>query len=97
MRELKKAIMSLLLICVLLGINGIPTKAAEESDNVVPTAQDNLSVGLRSSSELVATSNGYMRVFYNGTKIGIEYYDNSFNILSKKYINIELSLWGAFL
>jgi hypothetical protein len=96
MRELKKAIMSLLLICVLLGINGIPTKAAEESDNVVPTAQDNLSVGLRSSSELVATSNGYMRVFYNGTKIGIEYYDNSFNILSKKYINIELSLWGGF-
>lgn len=96
MRELKKAIISLLVICVLLGMNSISTKAAEESDNVVPTAQDNLSVGLRSKSELVATSNGYMRVFYDGTKIGIEYYDNSFNILSKKYIDMELSLWGGF-
>ena len=37
-----------------------------------------------------------MRVFYNGKKICIEYYDDNFNIKSKKSLDMELSIWGGF-
>lgn len=37
-----------------------------------------------------------MRVFYDGKKIGIEYYDNHFNIQSRKSLDMELSIWGGF-
>lgn len=64
--------------------------------NITPTALDNLNVGLKSYSELTAVEDGYMRVFFDGEKIGIEYYDNDFSILSKKSVDMELSLWGGF-
>ena len=37
-----------------------------------------------------------MRVFYDGKKIGIEYYDDNFMIQSKKSLDMELELWGGF-
>ena len=49
----------------------------------LPTASDNMTVSLRRKSDLVNVDNGYMRVFYNGTSIGIEYYDNNFKIPAK--------------
>lgn len=69
---------------------------AEAAAAMQPTASDNLSVSLRSKSELVATANGYMRVYYDGTKIGIEYYDNNFAIQKKQSLNMELDIWGGF-
>lgn len=65
--------------------------APYQAQALQPTASDNLSVGLISSSELVPTSSGYLRVYYDGGKtIGIENYDNSFAITSKKSLKLEL-------
>ena len=40
--------------------------------------------------------NGYMRVYYTGTSIGVEYYDYNFKITSKKTVAMELPIWGGF-
>ena len=74
----------------------LPAHIARAATDILPTVADNLTISLRSKSELVATSDGYMRVFYDGKKIGIEYYDNNFNIKSKKSLAMELPYWGGF-
>lgn len=92
---MKKKLFILLAVCLTVLLLTVPAFAAEAA-SVIPTANDNLQGRLRSTSELVATSDGYMRVFYDGKKINIEYYDNSFNIQSKKSVAMELSVWGGF-
>ena len=79
-------------VCLLL-FAGDGSKA---SSSLVPTAANNLNIGLRKSSNLVATSTGYMRVFRQDNTIRIEYYDNQFNLQSKKSLPMELELWGGF-
>ena len=37
-----------------------------------------------------------MRIFYNGAIVGIEYYDDEFNIQNRKNIPMELPIWGGF-
>ena len=70
---------------------------ADAAGNLLPTGKDNLPTPrLISSSDLVATKAGLMRVFYDGSKIRIENYDDSFQIQSKKSLDMELSLWGGF-
>ena len=59
-------------------------------------AVDNLQRVLREKSELVATDDGYMRVYYDNEQIGIEYYDEQLNIKSKKSLDMELDIWGGF-
>ncbi len=93
MKTIKSKLAALFMICCFVLLTGYTVNAA---DNHVPTASDNLNIGLRSTSELAATNNGYMRVFYNGKKICIEYYDDNFNIKSKKSLDMELSIWGGF-
>lgn len=93
---MKKRIIKICLLLLLIAISIIPMKAVKAAGNVLPTACDNLNIRLKSTSELVATSSGYMRVFYDGSKICIEYYDNNFNIQSKKSIKMELNIWGGF-
>lgn len=87
--------MILLIVCCFTLLLLVPAYTAKAAD-VWPTASDNLSVRLKSVSELVATDGGYMRVFYNGDKIGIEYYDDNFNIQSKRFLDMELDIWGGF-
>lgn len=100
--KVKKTVIAKLLInivliicCVLFVAIGSANKA-NASGSILPTAEDNLNIGLRSKSYLVATGSGYMRVFNDDKKIGIEYYDSSFNILRKKSINMELEIFGGF-
>ena len=38
-----------------------------------------------------------MRVFHQKNSVGVEYYDNDLKIRSKRKINMELPLWGAFM
>ena len=85
-------------ICLLLLIvvATIPIKSVQASGEMMPTAYNNLNISLKSKSKLVAIDSGYMRVFYDGNKICIEYYDDNFNIKSKKSIAMELSIWGGF-
>ena len=84
----------LLFCCLFMFLLLFPQTA--KAGTFVPTAQDNLSVSLRRSSDLIPVSNGYMRVFKKSKSIGIEYYDNNFQITGKKEIAMELPLWGGF-
>lgn len=96
MEGIRKRIVTLFAICSFVSLMVVSVCPVEAAETVLPTAQDNLQVGLRRTSQLVAISSGYMRVFYDGKKIGIEYYDYDFNIESKKSIDMELSIWGGF-
>ncbi|MCM1173143.1 MAG: leucine-rich repeat domain-containing protein [Clostridium sp.] len=94
MKKIAAALLTVVIsLCVLFDFS-IPVKAAD--DTVFPTAADNLAMGGRKKSALVATDNGYMRVTYNWERISVEYYDDNFNILSKKLIDMELDIWGGF-
>ena len=72
------------------------TLSVYATNSILPKAFDNLQVSFRERSELVATDSGYMRVYYDKEKIGIEYYDEQFNIKSKKLLTMELDIWGGF-
>ncbi|MGI6018813.1 MAG: leucine-rich repeat protein [Marvinbryantia sp.] len=92
MKTIKKKLAVLMFIlCSFLLLPMQSPKAA-----LLPTASDNRTVSLRRKSNLVNVNNGYMRVYYNGKSIEIEYYDNHFKITSKKTIAMELPVWGGF-
>lgn len=95
MRNRKENLVKLLVICCFL-LFLVPAQTARAASGIMPTAVDNLRNRLKSTSALVATDDGYMRVFYDEKKIGIEYYDNEFQIQRKKTVAMELSLWGGF-
>lgn len=94
MKSIKKAAIWLV-VCFFVSLLIFPVCTVKAAD-ILPTASNNLCIGLRKSSKLTATNNGYMRVFYDGKKIGIEYYDDNFMIQSKKSLDMELELWGGF-
>lgn len=91
----RKLMVYLLAVCSIL-LPFYPVNRAEASAALLPAASDNLTVRLKRTSELVDTGDGYMRVFYDGKKVCIEYYDDDFNIQSKQSLAMELSLWGGF-
>ena len=93
MKKIKK-LTSLLFCCLFLYLLAFPGQV--QAASLTPTAQDNLSVKLRRSSDLISISNGYMRVFRKTNSVGIEYYDNSLQITDKREIPMELPLWGGF-
>lgn len=63
---------------------------------IVPIASNNLQSTLRRTSDIVSTADGYMRVFQKDKMVGIEYYDDNFQIKSRKTIPLELEYWGGF-
>ena len=96
MKKTKKLTTLLFLFCSLLLCLTVFSQPAKAADSLAPAAQDNLNVSLRRTSDLVPVSDGYMRVFYKKTAVGIEYYDNHLQIKSRKEIALELPLWGGF-
>lgn len=94
MKKIKSV--TLFILCSFLAFMILPVYQGKAAGDILPTAHNNLNVGLRRSSDIVSMSDGYMRVFYNGKSVGIEYYDDSFNIKSKKTLDMELNLWGGF-
>ncbi len=66
--------------------------------SIYPKGYDDLSASLRHWTELVATDTGYMRLVCIDEEktLYIEYYDDSFNILSEKTITYDLEYWGGF-
>ena len=95
MKKLKKLTSLLFLFCCLCFCLILFPQTAR-AGSLTPTAQDNLNVRLRRTSDLVPVSGGYMRVFHQKNSIGVEYYDNDLKIRSKRKINMELPLWGGF-
>lgn len=91
-REKNIFILMVLLFCILF----FPAGNVKADDTLLPTAWDNRGVYLKRYSDLVSLDDGYMRVFYRENVVYIEYYDNDFNIKSKKSIPLELDLWGGF-
>lgn len=96
MKKTKKLTTLLFLFCSLFLCLTVFFQPAKAADSLAPAAQDNLNVNLRRTSDLVPVSDGYMRVFYKKTAVGIEYYDNHLQIKSRKEIALELPLWGGF-
>ncbi len=86
----------LVLLSLLFGFLLFPAREVTAAAALLPTACDNRSIYLQRYSDLVSLDDGYMRVFNKEKKVYIEYYDNDFNIKSKKSIPLELDLWGGF-
>ena len=95
MKKLKKLTSLLFLFCCLCFCLILFPQTAR-AGSLTPTAQDNLNVRLRRTSDLIPVSGGYMRVFHQKNSVGVEYYDNDLKIRSKRKINMELPLWGGF-
>ena len=91
-REKNIFILMVLLFCILF----FPAENVKADDTLLPTAWDNRGVYPKRYSDLVSLDDGYMRVFYRENVVYIEYYDNDFNIRSKKNIPMEFDLWGGF-
>ena len=91
-REKNIFILMVLLFCILF----FPAGNVKADDTLLPTAWDNRGVYPKRYSDLVSLDDGYMRVFCRENVVYIEYYDNDFNIKSKKSIPMELELWGGF-
>ena len=95
MKSIKKAAIWLV-VCSFVSLLISPICTAKAAD-ILPTASNNLCIGLRKSSKLTATNNGYMRVFYDGKKIGIEYYDDNFMIQSKRSLERNWNFGEVFM
>lgn len=94
--EKAKKLTSLLFLFCCLCFCLILFPQTARAGSLTPTAQDNLNVRLRRTSDLIPVSGGYMRVFHQKNSVGVEYYDNDLKIRSKRKINMELPLWGGF-
>lgn len=68
----------------------------ETAVSIRPIPSYNLSNYLKDNSFLTATDNGFMRVFYDGEKIVIEYYNDNFDVTFQKTLDMELDTWGGF-
>ena len=76
-------------LCCLLLVLFAPVYKSDVAA-MVPIASNNLQSTLRRTSDIVSTADGYMRVFQKDKMVGIEYYDDNFQIKSRKTIPLEL-------
>ena len=97
MKKLKKVFIfaSVLLVFVTLLA---PSSLVLASGQMYPTPISNVRRYLKRYSSLVSLSSGYMRVYYDSANknIGIEYYDDNFNITKKNKLELELPIYGGF-
>lgn len=96
-----KASKSIIIVILTIFVFGLFTStgrlmADDETTTLYPQTVANYNSRLRDNSYLTATSDGYMRLYYDGTKIGIENYDSDLNIISAQTFEMELSIWGGF-
>lgn len=66
------------------------------NEKLLPKPSNNLGTGLRRFSDIVPLSDGYMRVINSGNKVYVEYYNDQFQIKSRKSFDMELEYWGGF-
>lgn len=96
MKKIKRFLVMLVMFCGMFVSSIIVLTQKVNAADIMPETQYNLQLDLIKTSYLVATEDGYMRVFYKDDAIGIEYYDDAFQILGRKQIAQELPLWGGF-
>lgn len=83
---------------LIVGLLLVPDILVSASINLVPNASSNIRRYVRRYSSLTPVSTGYMRVFYDSINrnVGIEYYDENFNITKKNKLALELPIYGGF-
>jgi hypothetical protein len=96
MKDLRKKFFANCLILCCLFLIGTGRMKVEAEETILPKVYSNVTVRLITTSFLTVTDDGYMRVFYDGTQVNVEYYDDDFNIQSRKTLDMELDLWGGF-
>ena len=71
---------------------------AQTALGIHPLPYHNLRDTLIKTTYMAAVDSGYMRLFYNASdeQIVIEYYSESFDILSRRTLELELPVWGGF-
>ena len=103
-------LLAAVLICVLLTVSASAatvfesdgTEVSLTDDEELSLARDNVSDQDYSvwakpvKSYLVSENKGFMRVFPVGNYVYAEYYDEGYNLLSRKRVSLELSLFGGF-
>lgn len=98
--KFKKIIAGIMTTITLLGVSFICPSTATAVSTTLPTPYGNLTSNSIKKSYLQNTDDGYMRVYIPNKDIDnyirIEYYDKSFNLISKKSIERELEYWGGF-
>ena len=91
-RIIKKGSCFILAVVLLITFLPVLTQAAAKQ----PVAKDNLTNGLIRNSYLEVAGSGFMRVYYDGKAVRIEYYDGSFHFQSAKKMKLELPVFGGF-
>ena len=70
--------------------------AIQWTKHTVPVACDNTVTSEIKTSYLANTSDGYMRVIYDGSEVVVEYYDTAFQLTRQGRLPLELGIWGGF-
>jgi len=94
-----RTIIRITLTVLMISIFSIPAFAARDvswSDDTMPAACDNTNFTQLSRTSLTPVDDGFMRVFFDGQKIGIEYFDCNMNMTRKGSLELELPIWGGF-
>lgn len=87
------------MLSIILVVSVIQTPlVARAASKIYPKPMGNLETGYssRGLSSMVATSDGYYRIFSDDKYTYVEKYDDSFNIISRKEIPLELPIYGGF-
>lgn len=97
MKTVYKHLTALVLFSLLIIMSSALTFSASAASLGNPDSIDDLNAFSRHTTFLEKVDSGYMRlVLQEGSKFDIEYYDNSFNLKSRKSVKMELSVWGGF-
>ena len=64
--------------------------------NTMPVPKDTTIVRQVSKAYLTTTSDGYMRVLYDGESVVIEYFNDNFQMTKQGRLSMELDRWGGF-
>lgn len=62
----------------------------------MPYASNNLKYGLIKNSSMVATEDGYVRIMNTENALYVEELDESYNVIARRTIDKELSIYGGF-
>ena len=96
----KRSFIYIFVICAMcLLMNTADAEAAGTvswNSNTKPAACSTMTVNIKSKAYMAKISSGYMRVFYDGSKICIEYYDDDFTLTRSGTLDMELDTWGGF-
>ena len=94
-----RTIIRITLTVLMISIFFIPAFAAGDVswiNDTMPAACDNTDIYMLRRTSLTPVDDGFMRVFFDGQRIGVEYFDVNMNLTRKGSLELELPIWGGF-